>query len=127
MTVFGREILPEDIRRTFFQALPDTSKNNFLQLESVDMYKNNLDALCMEVITRHEQLESVLSRSTHTSNNISYDKREQKETEMRKCHSCGKIGHLRADCWSKTTATSKRSNVNNKSRLDSKRDYNKSR
>jgi hypothetical protein len=121
-TVFEREILPEDIRRTFYQALSDASKNNFLQLESIDQYKANLDALCMEVIARQEQLESSVTTANLSVNNIS-----SKRTDTRKCHNCGKIGHLKADCWSKPCNNSKPVDVNPKSRDTNRRDSSKSK
>ena len=126
LRALGREILEDDLKRTFFRELPESGKNNFLQLSSMDMYKNNLNNLCLEVIRRNEELESSLNVKSDTANIVAHNNGKM----TGKCFTCGKAGHRRFDCKSKplndTNSQRHHSNVKTKphfkkNRFDRKR------
>ena len=48
-TVFGREILDEDLNSAFFKELPDVGKLQFLTLQNTSAFQNSLHELCLEV------------------------------------------------------------------------------
>ena len=64
-TVFGREILNEDLKRTFFKCLTDNAKSFYLQLASLDKFKNNFEDLCLEVIKYYEELDANTKQNTN--------------------------------------------------------------
>ena len=93
-TVFRREVLNEDLKRTFFKCLTDNAKSFYLQLASLDKYKNNFDDLCLEVIKYHEELESNIKVSVDTVNEVNSGHYKFRG----RCNTCGKPGHKSVDC-----------------------------
>ena len=93
-TVFKREVLDEDLKRTFFKCLTDNAKSFYLQLASLDKYKNNFDDLCLEVIKYYEELESTIKHSIETVHEVNTGKYIFKGN----CDNCGKPGHKWANC-----------------------------
>jgi len=93
-TVYKRDVLDEDIKRLFFKELPDAGKNNFLQLVGVDLYKHNLNDLCLEIIRRQEELDSSTAVKTDVLNNVN----DRSRPDNRQCYECGKLGHIQHYC-----------------------------
>ena len=90
-TVYKRDVLDEEIKRLFFKELPDAGKNNFLQLSSVDLYKHNLNDLCLEIIRRQEESDS----STVVKPDLANYANENTSSDTRQCYNCGKTGHIK--------------------------------
>ena len=97
----GRTILEDDLKRTFFRELPESGKNNFLQLSSMDPYNKNLNDLCLEVIRRNEELESSLIDRSISLNFVSSGRNKFKGSNYHSrivCDYCDKPGHRYAEC-----------------------------
>ena len=90
----GRTILEDDLKRTFFKELPESGKNIFLQLSSMDPYKASLNDLCLEVIRRNEELESSVGDKNISVNLVDNGSKKFNGT----CLNCNKFGHKAADC-----------------------------
>ena len=69
----GRPVPEDDIRRALLQELPESSKKNFLQLEKTSQYDNRFNDLCLEVITRDEDLQQTLGDEVIVINNVNTD------------------------------------------------------
>ena len=95
--VYNREVPDEDLKNKFMEALSETSKNNLLQLENSEEYRDKLTDLCYEVIKRDERLRA----STNVSRNVVNNVRENQNGRMffrRFCRLCGLRGHKSNNC-----------------------------
>ena len=82
------------------EALSDTSKNNLLQLENTEEYRNKLTDLCYEVIKRDERLRASLIPNINVANYVSDGKDDLSRCDGF-CFTCGKYGHKARFCKSK--------------------------
>ena len=91
--VFQAIITDDMIRRAFFRDLPDTAKNNFLQLQVTEPYASGpLHDLITEVIARHEKLHAMLSPGGDSVNLILNNKAGDQYFKGQ-CNYCRRTGH----------------------------------
>ena len=90
--IYKRDIPDEDVRRAFKAQLTNASKNNFLQLENMPEYGNNVNSLCLEIIRRDEELEQNLEEI------VAVNYVEKQDWIHGVCFKCGKPGHKMANC-----------------------------
>ena len=96
------QILEEQIKRTFFRDLPDTFKNNFLQLEATYPYTTGpLNDLCIKIIKRHEKLMVSLSPVVESENFVRANTAGQEEKVTDTCFYCDMPGQKKSDCRSR--------------------------
>ena len=79
------------------EALSETSKNNLLQLENSEEYKNKLTDLCYEVIKRDERLRASLNSSSNEANNVRLSPSDTRPFKGY-CNNCGMRGHKAIEC-----------------------------
>jgi hypothetical protein len=93
-SVFHRDILDEDVKRTFFKQLTEGDRNSYLQLQSIATYASSINDLCLEIIRRHEELEPMNSNFKTELVNYAYNYDSGEKGFKRICHNCKKVAQL---------------------------------